>query len=110
MHGWGKPVALVAAQPFPYVGSGMVLWDFGTPWPLPGNVPPQADDAGPCGDGGKCKESFECKQIADGSSHCIGKDPHELPRRSKSHTQQMMHFFHTGEIIDVCGGDGCQPD
>lgn len=110
MHGWGKPVALVAAQAFPYVGSGMVLWDFGTPWPLPGNVPPQADDAGPCGDGGKCKEGFECKQIADGSSHCIGKDPHELPRRSKSHTQQMMHFFHTGEIIDVCGGDGCQPD
>ena len=53
-----------------------------TPWPATGNVPP-TDPPG---------------------------DPHGLPRRLDAHNRQMDHFFRTGEIIDVCGGDGCHPD
>lgn len=68
--------------PYPHSGSGIVLYDFGNPWPAPGNVPP--NDA-------------------------LG-DPHGLPRRLDAHNRQMDHFFRTGEIIDVCGGDGCHPD
>jgi hypothetical protein len=68
--------------PYPHQGSGMVLWDFGNPWPAPGNLPP--NDA-------------------------LG-DPHGRPRRLASHSRQMVHFFRTGEIIDVCGGDGCRPE
>jgi hypothetical protein len=36
-------------------------------------------------------------------------DPHEKPRRLDAHNQQMVTFFRTGQIIDVCGGDGCTP-
>lgn len=68
--------------PYPHSGSGIVLYDFGNPWPSPGNHPPM-DNVG---------------------------DPHGLPRRLRAHNRQMDHFFATGEIIDVCGGDGCHPD
>jgi len=67
---------------FPRAGSGIVLYDFGNPWPAPGNHVP-ADPA---------------------------LDPHNLPRRTEWHNRQMAHFFDTGEIIDVCGGDGCHPN
>ncbi len=69
-------------QSYPHQGSGIVLYDFGNPWPPAGNRTPM-----------------------DG----LG-DPHGLPRRSDLHNMQMIHFFRTGEIIDVCGGDGCNPD
>jgi hypothetical protein len=72
----------VSPVPYPRSGSGIVLYDFGNPWPAPGNVPP--NDA-------------------------LG-DPHGLPRRLDAHNRQMDHFFRTGEIIDVCGGDGCHPE
>ncbi|MFT7624462.1 MAG: hypothetical protein ACI9WU_003650 [Myxococcota bacterium] len=36
--------------------------------------------------------------------------PHNLPKNAAHHSEQMVHFFRTGEIIDVCGGDGCSPD
>ncbi len=68
---------------YPRRGSGVVLFDFGNPWPAPGNRPPASDPVG---------------------------DPHERPRRSVPHQQQIANFFRTGEIIDVCGGDGCRPD
>jgi hypothetical protein len=67
---------------YPHLGSGIVLYDFGNPWPPAGNSTPM-----------------------DG----LG-DPHGLPRRLPAHNRQMDHFFRTGEIIDVCGGDGCRPD
>ena len=68
---------------YPRRGSGVVLYDFGNPWPTPGNHPPAENAVG---------------------------DPHERPRRSEVHQRQIANFFRTGEIIDVCGGDGCRPD
>lgn len=72
----------ITQQPYPHTGSGVVLYDFGNPWPPPGNAPPM-DEVG---------------------------DPHGLPRRLQAHNDQMDHFLRTGEIIDTCGGDGCRPD
>ncbi len=72
----------IVQQPYPRAGSGIVLFDFGNPWPEPGNHPPM-DDVG---------------------------DPHGSPRNLPAHNAQMDHFLRTGEIIDVCGGDGCHPD
>jgi hypothetical protein len=76
-----RRVPLVAEQEYPYHGSGVLLYQFGNPWPQPGNHFP--------------KDSFG--------------DPHGKPRKLDSHSQQMITFFRTGEIIDVCGGDGCTP-
>jgi hypothetical protein len=75
--------ALVTQHAYPYRGSGIVLYDFGNPWPSPGNHVPEDTMT----------------------------DPHELPRRARNAQDQMIHFFrNAGEIIDVCGGDGCHPD
>jgi hypothetical protein len=68
--------------PYPRRGSGVVLFDYGNPWPAPGNFPPRD----------------------------MMRDPHGEPRRSVAHQRQIATFFRTGEIIDVCGGDGCRPD
>lgn len=69
----------VSYASYPRQGSGIVLWDFGNPWPPAGNVTP---------------------------SDSLG-DPHGKPRRNADHIRQLGHFLRTGEIIDVCGGDGC---
>ncbi len=82
MKNYGKPVFGVAEQDYPFEGSGIVLVDAGNPWPAPGNLPP-ADSMG---------------------------DPHGTPRKLAWVQKQMFHFFKTGEIKDVCGGDGCKPD
>jgi hypothetical protein len=71
----------VVPATYPHTGSGVVLWDFGNAWPEPGNLPPTDGD-----------------------------DPHGLPRRDAAHNVQMTTFLRTGEIIDVCGGDGCHPN
>lgn len=73
----------VTPQAYPYRGSGVVLYNFGNPWPAVGNQPPARDMLG---------------------------DPHSRPRRELWHQRQMVTFFRTGEIIDVCGGNGCTPD
>lgn len=75
---WG-----ITPQRYPHRGSGVVLYNYGNPWPTPGNEPPARDMLG---------------------------DPHGRPRREPWHQRQMVHFFRTGEIIDVCGGDPCTPD
>lgn len=75
-----RDVALVEKTPFPHVGSGLVLWDYGNAWPAPGAQPPAEDPAG---------------------------DPHGTPRNDPNHNRQMVHFWETGEIIDVCGGSVC---
>ncbi len=75
-----RTVDLVAETPYPHQGSGLVLWHFGNAWPPSGNVPPEEDEWG---------------------------DPHESPQHLDAHTEQMVHFFRTGEIIDVCDGDPC---
>lgn len=83
MENYGHDVDLVDAQSYPYTGSGVVLYDFGNPWPAPGNVPPLEDEV-------------------------LG-DPHGKPRRVDAHNEQMVHFFRNdGEIIDVCGGAPCE--
>jgi hypothetical protein len=73
----------VTEVPYPHTGSGLVLWDYGNPWGPRANTPPVETDLG---------------------------DPHDRPRRLDSHNDQLIHFCRTGEIIDVCGGDGCQPE
>jgi hypothetical protein len=82
MPDYGRDVPLVEPTPYTHLGSGLVNYSFGNPWPEPGPVPPW-DDVG---------------------------DPHGLGRSLPWHNAQMMHFFRTGEIIDVCGGDGCTPE
>ncbi|MBL8601118.1 MAG: hypothetical protein JNK72_04260 [Myxococcales bacterium] len=67
---------------YPHRGSGLVLYDFGNPWPAPGNRPP-TDTVG---------------------------NPHGRPRQAVHHDRQLVTFLRTGEIVDVCGGDGCRPD
>ncbi|TNF31303.1 MAG: hypothetical protein EP329_12555 [Deltaproteobacteria bacterium] len=75
---WG-----VTETPYPHTGSGVVLYDFGNPWPDESLILPPTSD-------------FE--------------DPHSKPRQEPWHNAQLEHFLRTGEIIDVCGGDGCRPD
>lgn len=82
LENYGRPVWGVAPTPYPHTGSGVVLYDFGNPWPALGNFPP-----------------------SDG----LG-DPHGKPRQEDHHNAQMMQFFRSGQIVDVCGGDGCTPD
>ena len=71
---------------YPRTGSGIVLYDFGNPWPAPSqNAPPTSE----------------------------AEDPHESPRRAANHNRQLAHFLETGEIIDVCSDDGvpgCTPE
>lgn len=71
---------------YPRTGSGIVLYDFGNPWPAESvNRPPTSD----------------------------APDPHELPRRDDLHNAQLARFLDTGEIIDVCSEDGsagCTPN
>ncbi len=107
MANWGRPVAGVKETAYPVQGSGMISWDFGNPWANYGNAPPDPGDNGPCAADGSCAGNFSCNLVAGGVQHCTGNDPHGLPRKSPHHGQQMVHFFRTGEIIDVCGGDGC---
>ena len=75
-----RQVPLVEETPYPHQGSGLVLWHFDNPWPPAGNLPPPEDEWG---------------------------DPHESPHQMDVHTRQMVHFFRTGEIIDVCDGEPC---
>ena len=82
MKNYGRPVWNVPETAYPLKGSGLVSFDFGNPWAPYGNKPPQD----------------------------LGKDPHDLPRKDDKHNEQMVHFLRTGEIIDVCGGDGCTPN
>ncbi|MCB9525698.1 MAG: hypothetical protein H6702_20335 [Myxococcales bacterium] len=76
-----RQVALADEAAYPRTGSGVVNWDLGNAWAPPGNQPPPDDPAG---------------------------DPHGDVRRLPHHNAQMLHFWDTGEIIDVCGGATCQ--
>lgn len=115
-----RSVDLVTETAYPHTGSGVVLYDFNqeddmgmtwrNAWPEPGNLPPVRGDetcpaACPAAGTSFDRAKFNC---------CAGQccyDAHELPRRRDWHNEQMVHFFRNGgEIIDVCGGDGCRPD
>jgi pimeloyl-ACP methyl ester carboxylesterase len=67
---------------YPHEGSGMILYDFGNPWPTDrGNRPP-----------------------SDG----LG-DPHSRIAEIEDAGVQLETFLREGRIIDICGGDGCNP-
>jgi hypothetical protein len=70
----------ITQAPYPHTGSGVVLYDFGNPWPAPGDQIPS--DPLP--------------------------DPHELPRRQPQELNQVDQFFRTGVINDVCNGMNCR--
>lgn len=67
---------------YPHAGSGTVLYDFGNPWPQPGNSPP-SDDIG---------------------------DPHGWLSTVDEHLLQVETFLRDGEIIDICDDAPCQFD
>lgn len=67
---------------YPHQGSGTVLFDFGNPWPPPGNLPP-----------------------ADG----LG-DPHGRLVEVEDAGLQIDAFFRDAEIIDICDGQPCHID
>jgi len=79
MKDYGKTLWGIEEQAYPYTGSGLVNYAFGNPWPPPGTKPPN-DNIG---------------------------DPHGWPRKLDVHSEQMVHFFETGEIKDVCSGKPC---
>ena len=108
MKDYGKPVFGVTEQAYPYKGSGVVIYDFGNAWAAPGNKPP----AGPVY-GGSCKVTADCPKwpwFQCDAGVCVLGDPHDRPQRMAWRNDQLGHFLDTGEIIDVCGGDGCHPD
>lgn len=64
-------------------GSAIVLFDFGNPWPDDrGNLPPD-----------------------DGLT-----DPHSRIAEVNAAGELMDAFLREGRVIDICGGDGCNPD
>ncbi len=67
---------------YPHQGSGTILFDFGNPWPPPGNLPPS--------DG-----------LGDPHGRIVEVDDLEL---------QIDSFFRDGQIIDICGGEPCHID
>ena len=83
MEHFGHDVFDAVEAAYPRSGSGIVLYDFGDDWPAPGNHPPEHSETG---------------------------NPHDKPKHEAHHSEQMVTFFRTGEIIDVCGGDGCTPE
>lgn len=72
----------ITQTPYPHTGSGMILFDFGNPWPTgQANLPPS--DPLP--------------------------DPHPRIAEVTEAADLLRQFLDTGVIIDVCGGDGCTP-
>ncbi|WBB59773.1 hypothetical protein O7599_30155 [Streptomyces sp. WMMC500] len=66
---------------YPHAGSGMLVWDSGSPYQPLTNTPPAE-----------------------------GRDPHGDPRSSAAAQRQMAAFLNTGRIVDVCGGAPCTAD
>ncbi len=111
------PLADIAT--YPHTGSAVVLYDFAVndsndttwrnAWPEPGNLPPRTGPQDACSMACPVGEEFDRAPFGC----CLGEccfDAHELPRRRDWHNEQMVHFFKNGgEVIDVCGGDGCTP-
>ncbi|WP_326795521.1 hypothetical protein OG946_08545 [Streptomyces sp. NBC_01808] len=63
---------------YPYTGSGMLVWDSGSPYQPLTNTPPSE-----------------------------GRDPHSDPRDEPAAQRQMAEFLNTGRIVDVCGDAPC---
>jgi hypothetical protein len=68
-----------AVPSFPFKGSALVMWDFGTPAPPTANLPNRA-----------------------------GQDPHGLGRNNPDVIRMVANFLKPdGALIDVCGGQPC---
>lgn len=115
-----RTVDLVTPQSYPHQGSAVVLYDFNQEdlsgmtwrnlWPPAGNRTPTGSDDDMCAAECPAGESIERARFDCCYGTCCY-DAHELPRRRDWHNEQMVHFFrNAGEVIDVCGGDGCTPD
>jgi hypothetical protein len=120
MKDYGKPVFGVEEQVYPRKGSALVNYSFGNPWAKPGNVPPAPTWDKACTKNEDCPQgsapalgtAMECKEQTKGkpaTKTCWLGDPHGKPRKMDHHNDQMVHFLRTGEVKDVCGGDGCTP-
>jgi hypothetical protein len=70
---------LVQTATYPHVGSGVILFDFGNPWPMNGNLPPN-----------------------DGLP-----DPHPRQAEVDAVGDLMINFFEQGKIINICSPQGC---
>ena len=74
-----EPAWDLPAIEYPSTGSGLVIWDSGSPLPPLGNLPPRA-----------------------------GADPHQHPRDAPAAQQQKSTFLATGGTIpDACAGAPC---
>jgi hypothetical protein len=60
------------------------VWDFGTPAPPPGNVPP--------------------------TEPAYGRDPHAAGIREQDVLTLALAFLESGSLPDVCGGEPCVSD
>jgi hypothetical protein len=67
-----------------FAGTGMVVWDSGTPSPPLTNTPP--------------------------TEPAYGQDPHGDPRSTVAARVQKSVFLRTGLVVDVCGGAPCRSD
>ena len=74
-----RSIPLVDEIDYPHQGSVIVNWDYNAPFAVIGNRIPNEDQL----------------------------DPHDLPRKDEQHNRQMIHFWKTGEVIDVCDGQVC---
>ncbi len=112
MAHYGHTVVGVSEQPYPQTKSALLSIDFGNPWAHAGNVPAGPSAGQLCGDpgqdGGACLGTALCDPKQNWGV-CDLDDPHDRAHGLAAHNDQMVHFFHTGEIADFCGGDGCQP-
>ncbi|MFF0729520.1 hypothetical protein [Streptomyces sp. NPDC004134] len=63
---------------YPYAGSGILVWDSGSPYQPLTNTPPSE-----------------------------GRDPHSDPRDEPAAQRQMAEFLNSGRIVDVCGDAPC---
>ncbi len=113
MAHYGRPVYGVTEVAYPQTTSALVAVDFGNTWGDTGNLPTGAEPGLQCGadnvPGGKCRGKSLCDPKGT-FEPCTLEDPHDRAHGLDAHNDQMVHFFHTGEIADFCGGDGCAPE
>ncbi len=117
MKNYGKPVWGLTEAEYPLKGSGLVSISFGNSWAKPGNWPTGPEYGPACTQTSDCPKFpvYECKNDdrpnADPSKLvCYLDDPHDRAHGLTAHNDQLLWFFHTGEIKDFCGGDGCNPE
>ena len=120
MQNYGRPVAGVTETAYPFTGSGLVSVDFGNGWAAPGNWPPGPKWGPACTTAADCPADPAYGQVPynrcgkksedDAKTYCFVDDPHDRGHGLDAINDQMVWFFHTGEIKDFCGGNGCKPE